>query len=416
MAIFHLSVKTFSRSAGRTATGAAAYRAGEKIVDERSKDIFDYSRKSGVESADIFLPPGAPIWATDRSKLWNAAEQTETRINSTVAREFEVAIPSELSNGQGRELVHEFARELVKKHGFALDAAIHAPGKEGDNRNRHAHILTTTRRLNSDGFGKKCRELDSKANGEIDYWRERWAQLTNTHLEKAGISARIDHRTLKAQGITDREPTVHIGPSATGFERRTGEKSDIRIRQEITDRLKALSDLGELERIESSVNKSIIDLSGDLNSAIRERDNQSKEAARALSVQQAAAARIAAEQKQYQDTVDRRQAERFTSGGLTANGQKRQVQPAQPRQLAQIDANDDLRIKSMKKPGAAAHGPNDDLRVISMKKPGAAAHGPNDDLRVISMKKPGAETHKPDDDLRVISIKDRDNGPPRQRM
>lgn len=226
MAIFHLSVKTISRSAGRSSTAAAAYRAGVEITDERTGEIHDYRRKAGVESAELFLPDGAPEWATDRAKLWNAAEQSEKRKNSTVAREFEVALPSELSADQRRKLAHDFARELVKRNGFAVDVAIHAPGKEGDTRNHHAHILCTTRKLTAEGFTEKTRELDDRATGaqEVTHWREQWAGLTNAALERAGHAVRVDHRSLEMQGI-DREPAIHLGPSATAIERR-GEVSE----------------------------------------------------------------------------------------------------------------------------------------------------------------------------------------------
>lgn len=113
MAIFHLSVKTVSRSAGRSATAAAAYRAGCKITDERTGEIHDYTRKGGVESAAVILPDNAPEWARDRAQLWNAAEQAEKRKNSTVAREFEIALPAELSPAEREKLAHDFARELV---------------------------------------------------------------------------------------------------------------------------------------------------------------------------------------------------------------------------------------------------------------------------------------------------------------
>ena len=226
MAIFHLSVKTISRTAGRSSTAAAAYRAGVEITDERTGEIHDYRRKAGVESAELFLPDGAPEWATDRAKLWNTAEQSEKRKNSTVAREFEVALPSELSADQRRKLAHDFARELVKRNGLAVDVAIHAPGKEGDTRNHHAHILCTTRKLTAEGFTEKTRELDDRATGaqEVTHWREQWAGLTNAALERAGHAVRVDHRSLEMQGI-DREPAIHLGPSATAIERR-GEVSE----------------------------------------------------------------------------------------------------------------------------------------------------------------------------------------------
>jgi ATP-dependent exoDNAse (exonuclease V) alpha subunit len=234
VAIYHLSVKPISRAQGRSATGAAAYRAGVKITDERTGIVHDYTRKGGVESAELVLPAGAPEWAADRAALWNAAEQAETRKNSTVAREFEIALPEELSPAERQRLALDFAREIVQRHGCAADVAIHAPGKEGDNRNHHAHILLSTRRLGPGGFTEKTRELDDQKTGPqiVTQWRERFASLQNERLRENGIEARVDHRTLEAQGI-DREPTRHLGPAATGYERRTGSKSDVRKRIEI---------------------------------------------------------------------------------------------------------------------------------------------------------------------------------------
>lgn len=229
MAIYHLSVKTVSRSAGRSATAAAAYRAGVEIADERTGEIHDYTRKGGVESADLILPENAPEWAADRARLWNAAEQAEKRKNSTVAREFEIALPSELSPEERQRLAHDLAREIVERHGCAVDVAIHAPGKEGDDRNHHAHILCSTRRLGPEGFTEKTRELDDKATGSkiVTEWRERFACLQNERLHEAGEVARVDHRSLADQGI-ERIPTEHLGPSATAIERRTGGPSEKR--------------------------------------------------------------------------------------------------------------------------------------------------------------------------------------------
>ena len=235
MAIYHLSVKPISRSAGRSATASAAYRFGVEIFCKRSGDVHDYTRRSGVESTEITLPRGAPSWANNRSELWNTVEQHETRKNSTVAREFEVSLAEGLNREQRRELVREFATELVTRHGIAVDSAIHTPGREGDDRNYHAHILTSTRRLGPDGFTEKVRELDSQIVGpkEVERWRERWADLTNKALERAGQSDRVDHRSLVAQRIEalalgdmakaealDREPTRHLGPVATDDLRR----------------------------------------------------------------------------------------------------------------------------------------------------------------------------------------------------
>lgn len=273
MAIYHLSIKTISRSAGRSATAAAAYRAGVEILDVRTGEVHDYRRKGGVAHSEIVLPKDAPDWARDRAALWNAAEVAEVRKNSTVAREFEIALPSELSGEARRTLAVDFAREIVARHGCAVDVAIHEPGREGDSRNHHAHLLLTTRRLGAAGFTDKTRELDQRQSGEVDYWRSRYAEIQNERLKDAGLTVRVDHRSLKAQGV-DREPTRHLGPSATGYERRTGQASRRRLSHEaeITERLQLAKEAGELARAGAVVDQVILDLTGNLTDAIAERD------------------------------------------------------------------------------------------------------------------------------------------------
>lgn len=222
MAIFHCQAKAISRAAGRTATAAAAYRAGEKIIDERTGEIHDYSRKDGVEYSEIFFPIGVNL---SRSEIWNAAEFAEKRKDAKVAREWEIALPDELSENQQKELAREFGKALVERYGVAADVCIHRPGKEGDQRNHHAHILTTTRIVQADRtLGEKTRVLDSpKTSGqEVDAVRQLWANMANNALERAGRSERIDPRTLEDQGI-DRLSTQHMGPTATAIERRGGE-------------------------------------------------------------------------------------------------------------------------------------------------------------------------------------------------
>ncbi len=219
MASYHFSAKTISRSHGRCATAAAAYRTGARIIDERTGTIHDYQRRRGVEATVLLLPANVPDWASDRARLWNAAEQAETRKNSTVAREFEIALPAELDAEQQQRLAADFARELVLRHGCAADVAIHRPGRAGDQRNHHAHILLTTRRLTATGFTEKTRELDDLKSGEIGRWRARFAEVQNARLREAGVEARVDHRSLEAQAI-DREATIHLGPAATALERR----------------------------------------------------------------------------------------------------------------------------------------------------------------------------------------------------
>lgn len=235
MASYHLSVKTVQRSAGRSATAAAAYRAGELIACDREGRVHDYTRKAGVEDAFIVAPDDAPTWARDRAALWNAAEARETRANSVTAREWELALPAELDAGERRLLVAGFAAELVSRYGVAADVAIHAPHREGDQRNWHAHVLTTTRRLESSGLTDKTRILDAKQTGgpEIEAMRARWAEMQNEALERQGHEVRVDHRSLAAQREAalaqghalraeelDRPAEVKLGPAASAIERR----------------------------------------------------------------------------------------------------------------------------------------------------------------------------------------------------
>jgi ATP-dependent exoDNAse (exonuclease V) alpha subunit len=272
MAIYHLSVKAISRSAGRSSTAAAAYRAGCEITDKRTGEVHDYTRKGGIASTDLVLPDGASEWAADRSALWNAAEAAERRKDACVAREYEVALPDELLPDERRRLAVDFAKEMANAEGCAVDVSIHAPGKEGDSRNHHAHILRTTRKVGPDGLTDK---LDTEKAGrnraaDLDAVRTRWAVLTNERLRENGIEVRIDHRSLKEQGI-DRIPTSHLGIFVTSMERR-GVRTEVgkRIEEEVTTRLTQARAQGIQERELTQVNRSIIDLSGDLAAAKRE--------------------------------------------------------------------------------------------------------------------------------------------------
>lgn len=218
MAIYHCSIKTVGRSQGRSATGAAAYRAAERIVDEQTGEVHDYRRKGGVEHTEIILPQG--VGPVARDKLWNTAEASENRKNSTVAREYEIALPEELNQGQRQALALEFARYLADRYGVAADVAIHAPGRGGDHRNHHAHILTTTRQIAQGGtLGAKTRSLDDRRSGEVERIRATWGHLVNTALERAGHSSRVSHKSLEDQGI-NQNPGIHWGPTVTAMERR----------------------------------------------------------------------------------------------------------------------------------------------------------------------------------------------------
>jgi len=203
MAIYHLRASVISRSKGRSATAAAAYRSGAEIEDRRTGLSFDYSAKRGVEHTEILAPDHAPEWVSDRSELWNRVEESETRKNSQVAREVRVALPDELSHDERVELVREFCQEAFVKRGMVADIAIHAPGSEGDDRNHHAHIMLTTREIDAEGFTTKNRDWNGK--DVLEGWRLSWAEVSNDALERSGLDDRIDHRTLEAQRDEARE-------------------------------------------------------------------------------------------------------------------------------------------------------------------------------------------------------------------
>ena len=197
MAIYHLRATMISRSQGRSATAAAAYRVAERIEDRRTGLVFDYAARGGVDHTEIIAPDHAPDWVRDRSELWNRVEESETRKNSQVAREVRVALPAELTHAQRLELVREFVRSQFVDRGMVADIALHAPGREGDERNHHAHILLTTREVGEDGFTTKNRDWNKVE--VLEGWREAWARDSNAALERAGIEDRVDHRTLVAQ-------------------------------------------------------------------------------------------------------------------------------------------------------------------------------------------------------------------------
>jgi len=186
-----------SRSQGRSATAASAYRVAERITDRRTGLTFDYAARGGVDHTEILAPDHAPDWVRDRSELWNRVEESETRKNSQVAREVRVALPDELTHAQRVALVRDYAQAQFVDRGMVADIALHAPGREGDERNHHAHILLTTREIDAEGFTTKNRDWNKVE--VLEGWREAWARDSNAALERAGIEDRVDHRTLVAQ-------------------------------------------------------------------------------------------------------------------------------------------------------------------------------------------------------------------------
>jgi ATP-dependent exoDNAse (exonuclease V) alpha subunit len=194
-------MKPVGHSAGRTATAAAAYRAGERIRDERTGQLFDYSQRQDVLHTEIMLPSkfdGAEMsWARSRAALWNEAERAESRRDSRVAREFQVALPHELTPAQRLELAREFSRDVADRYNVAVDLAIHEPRSGSDPRNYHAHLLMTTREITPVGLGAKTgMDMDGGARrsrglaghrAELTATRERWETFANEALRAAHV-------------------------------------------------------------------------------------------------------------------------------------------------------------------------------------------------------------------------------------
>lgn len=249
MAIYHLSVKPVQRSKGRSATASMAYRAGEKIHDQRTGLTHDYTKKKGIEHNEIITPKGVNI--PSREQLWNMAEQAERRKDGCTAREYEVNLPYELSKEQRIALCKDFANELASRHGVAVDICMHEPNRHGDDRNYHAHIMTTTRKIDNNGLGEKAdiEKAGRKRKDDLQEARKLWADLANKHLEKAHIAERIDYRSHKDRGL-DTLPTVKMGWEATQIDR----TADRMLEQ---GKVSQRSFLGEINREIESLNRDI---------------------------------------------------------------------------------------------------------------------------------------------------------------
>jgi len=251
---YHCSVKPVSRSAGRSVVAAAAYRIGQRLEDHEYGELRDYTRRSGVVTAFTLAPEHAD-WACDPERLWNAAEAAEKRRNSQVARECELALPAALSTTERESIVRTFAQDLVARYGVAVTVAIHLPSRHGDERNHHAHLLMTTREVKAEGLGKKTRVLDAKATGpaEVRWMRQHAADLINEALEAAGSDERVDHRSFADRGVV-REPTTHLGPTASNMERRGKPTERGRANRETRERNAELDALvGELASLDAEI-------------------------------------------------------------------------------------------------------------------------------------------------------------------
>lgn len=222
-----MSAQRITRSKGHSSVAAAAYRHGEKMTDEHTGEIHDYSKKKGVSDSVVLIPDGADKRFLKPEYLFNTIEKCERRKDAQLALEVNIALPTEMTDEQKKALAIDFCNENFVKKGMIADIAFH----KLDSDNPHFHVMLTTRKLTPDGagFGQKVREWNSKE--QLQEWRKGWADTANEHMQRAGIDARIDHRSLKdqkaeldalpsptleqqAQAISlDRPPTIHRGHS-----------------------------------------------------------------------------------------------------------------------------------------------------------------------------------------------------------
>ncbi|WP_316234908.1 MULTISPECIES: Ti-type conjugative transfer relaxase TraA [unclassified Bradyrhizobium] len=217
MAIYHLHVKVIGRKAGSSAVASAAYRSASRLRDARLGRDHDFSAKRGVVHSEILLPENAPKAWSDRERLWTDVEAYEVRKDAQLAREVEFALPREMSEAQGIELARDFVRSEFVGHGMIADLNVHWDRAEDGLPKPHAHVMLTMRSVDENGFGQKVR--DWNRTEMVERWRERWAALANERLAELDIDARIDHRSLEAQGIA-LEPQSQVGAPAKRIELR----------------------------------------------------------------------------------------------------------------------------------------------------------------------------------------------------
>ena len=241
MAIFHISFSNISAGKGRSAIASAAYRSGKKLFDQKEGRSYFYARSVMPESF-ILTPKNAPEWASDRERLWNEVERKDRRANSRYAKEFNVALPVELSEDEQKELLTKYVQENFVDEGMVADVAIHRDHPD----NPHAHVMLTNRPFNPDGtWGLKSKReniLDENGNKtytgnsrfprsrkvwlvdwdkkeKINQWRHNWAVSVNQVLEQKNIPDRISEKSFIEQRIDD-TPMQHEGINSKRYERK----------------------------------------------------------------------------------------------------------------------------------------------------------------------------------------------------
>ena len=267
MAIYHCSIKIGSRANGQSAIAAAAYRAGDKLKDNETGIVSDYTKKGGVVFSEISLCNNAPDDFSDREILWNSVHSIEKNKNAQLWREFEVALPHEMNRNEQIDTVRRFVKGL-NEQGMCVDWSLH---DKGDG-NPHAHIMATMRSITEDGkWAPKSRKVyDLDENGQrifqkvdksgrkqyknhkedyndwnakerVEEWRAAWAECCNAMLSEEN---KIDHRSYERQGI-DQIPTIHEGYAARQIAAKGGTSERVEINNEIRERNSLMRKLAE---------------------------------------------------------------------------------------------------------------------------------------------------------------------------
>lgn len=191
----------------RSIVACAAYRAGEKLFDERTDRTADFTKRKVLHN-EIITPDGIP--PPERRGLWNMAEAKEKRADSRTGHEFILGLDPRLVLEQNLDMARSFAKEMARRYGCAVDIAIHPASARGDKRNLHSHVLMTTRKIQTDGtLGEKTELEQSDAalrkkgkpcgREQITSIRELWQEIVNKKLADLGYSDRVDCRTNAEQ-------------------------------------------------------------------------------------------------------------------------------------------------------------------------------------------------------------------------
>ncbi|MBV7508863.1 MobA/MobL family protein [Bacillus sp. sid0103] len=259
MAIYHFSNQIISRKKQQSTIAAAAYRSGERLIDERTNEEKFYKRKV-KPITHILAPSHAPEWVYDRQQLWNEVEKKEKQWNAQLAREINVALPKELSHAEQEQLAIEFCTEIFVTDGMVADLSVHRDDEE----NPHFHVMLTIRPFNEDGsWGNKQMKVKELIDGKLQvkalhitdwntkekliYWREQWAHYANRFLEKNGFSERITHLSNKGRGI-ETLPTIHEGFVARQMQSEGKESDRIKMNTNRKEYNKTVIELAEAKK------------------------------------------------------------------------------------------------------------------------------------------------------------------------